>query len=142
MPGLYNCWISNDTIVIPAYNDSTIAATDIATCNGIIYIHVDVDSSEGIPPYQYQIISGPQTFPPQDSSVFVVYSYGTYLVGVIDSCGNEDARYITIDTGRITLCCAPVACAPYFCFAQRTPLSLFYYRWRAPNGSVLPVIPW
>ena len=137
LPGNFHCWTSRDTITIPAYNDSTIAATDIATCGGTIYIHVDVDSNEGVPPFQYEILSGPQTFPPQDSTIFIVYNYGTYLVGVIDSCGNVDARYITVDTGRIT----PVIRTGGLCAGTSVSLSelaspYFYYRWRAPNGSV------
>jgi hypothetical protein len=136
MPGNSYCWTAYDTLTLPGYNDSIIKATDVATCNGTIYIHVEVDSANGVLPFQYEIINGPETFLPQDSANFVVHTFGTYLIGVIDSCGNVDTRQITIDTGRFE----PVARSGGLCEGSAVKLwdvasPYFTYVWQKPNGT-------
>ena len=63
------CWGMRDTIVIlPPSNNSFQSHTTI-TCNGNIYTELNADTSRGVPPFQYEIISGPQTFPIQNNNL-------------------------------------------------------------------------
>lgn len=137
LPGLSACWTYEENVTIPPYTDSIFKATDVADCNGTIYIHVEVDSANGVLPFQYEIIGGPETFPAQDSSNFTVNSFATYTIGVIDGCGNVDARQITIDTGRFD----PVVRAGGLCAGSAVRLSdvsspYFSYIWQVPSGAI------
>ena len=134
-----NAWCATiiDTVIVPAYNDSVIKSTYSVYCNGDIYLVLVADTSNGPPPFKYEVLHGPVTFTPQDSGVFKVNQYGTYLVGVFDSCGNEDTRYVTVDTGRFK----PVLrngglCATGPVTLTETASPYFSYVWRAPDGAV------
>jgi len=98
---------------------------------------VDADTMNGVLPFQYEIISGPETFAPQAGNLFTVSTYGTYVVGVIDSCGNVDARQVTVDTGKFT----PVVRSGGWCQGSAVQLTetaspFFSYIWKKPGGAL------
>ena len=135
IPGNAGCSRAIDYITVPNYNDSIIKSTYTAFCSGAIYLIVVADTTNGPPPFSYEVISGPQTFVPQSSGLFQVNYWSTYLVGAIDSCGNEDTRYVTVDTGRIL----PVVRAGGLCVGGAVTLNevaspYFSYRWVTPDG--------
>jgi len=137
IPGNPGCSYAIDTVVVPNYNDSIIKSTYTAFCNGDIYLIVVADTSNGPPPFAYEVLNGPQTFPPQSTGLFQVNAWGTYLIGALDSCGNEDTRYVTVDTGRIL----PVVrsgglCAGGTVALYETASPYFAYKWVTPDGRV------
>jgi hypothetical protein len=137
LPGNAECSHAIETLVVPNYNDSIIKSTYTALCNGDIYLIVLADTNNGPVPFEYEILSGPQTFPLQSTGLFQVNAWGTYLLGALDSCGNEDTRYVTLDTGRIL----PVVRAGGMCTGgvavlNETASPYFRYRWVMPGGRV------
>ena len=58
-----DCWVVYDTITISPYTNSSFLTNTTIYCNGTYYVQLIPDSSRGVPPYQFAIISGPQTFP-------------------------------------------------------------------------------
>jgi len=136
-PSGISCWSYADTINIRNYNDSTFRTIAVAACNNTIHVSVIADSSNGVPPFRYSIINGPQTFAFQNSPDFIVDSFGTYLVGVMDSCGDIDARYVTVDTGRFD----PISRTGGHCAGGAGKLydissPYFTYTWYMPSGGI------
>jgi hypothetical protein len=99
--GNSNCWNFRDTLVIPPVSNNLIKSNTTIFCHGQIYLDVQSDSSNGVPPFQYEIINGPQIFPLQSSGLFHLSSVGTYLARVIDSCGNSNVVQATVDTTKV-----------------------------------------
>lgn len=135
LPGNGGCSSLRKVFTVPYYNDSIIRTTDVATCNGNIYLTIQADTNNGPVPFMYEILSGPETYGLQASNTFQVSSFGTYLVGATDSCGNEDTRYVTVDTGRFN---GPVRsgglCAGDGVQLTEDASPYFTYSWRGPNG--------
>jgi len=57
---------------------------EIGPCGLSANIVVDVESGNAV---SYEILSGPQTFPPQSQNIFTVNQGGVYLIRVTDACG-------------------------------------------------------
>ncbi|MFT3909058.1 MAG: gliding motility-associated C-terminal domain-containing protein [Ferruginibacter sp.] len=130
-----NCQSFTDTIVIEGYQTPAVFTSNYIQCQSGVHVEVVPDSSKGVPPYQYEIISGPQTFPVQASNVFDLISAGTYTVRVYDVCGNGSTSQITVDVNVFP----PPAIVPFNC--NSTSLSYgssqyYSYQWTAPDGTV------
>ncbi|MFT3909057.1 MAG: gliding motility-associated C-terminal domain-containing protein [Ferruginibacter sp.] len=129
------CQSLTDTVIIEGYQTPAVFANNYIQCQSGIHVEIIPDSSKGVPPYQYEIISGPQTFPVQTSNVFDLITAGTYTVRIYDICGNASTSQITVDP----IIFPPVAVMPFSC--NSTSLSYgssqyYTYQWIAPNGTV------
>jgi gliding motility-associated-like protein len=130
-----SCWIIKDTLTIAPYQAPTIATNNYIVCNGGTNVELVPDSSKGVLPYQYAIISGPQTFPVQNSNIFPVTQPGVYQARISDACGNASTNQITVDT----LSLPPINNIANSC----NSIKLFYgssmyftYVWTKPNGTI------
>ena len=131
-----DCWAIYDTIVIPPYSNNTFKSNTTVFCNGNSYLQINVDSTRGVPPYQYEISSGPQTFPLQSGNTFNIATYGNYVIRIQDACGNSNVRQISIDSAKFP----PVIKKGASCLGNKITLmavssSYFRYEWKRPNGT-------
>lgn len=127
------CWKVIDTIVIPPYSNPEISAGNAILCNEQLHIELIPDTTRGVPPFQYEISSGPQTFPLQHSNLFTVDLSGTYYARIFDACNNATVKQVTVDT----LSFDPVGVTTT-CSNTRLgfPPSIYYtYEWRKPDGQ-------
>jgi hypothetical protein len=131
------CDVIRDTIVIPAYTQPRFSSTAaVALCGATRQVALLPDSTRGVPPYQWQITSGPTTRPQQASPVFTGLASGTYTFLMADACANSYSHNITIDTLSLpnvittgSTCVGNIA-------TFTLPASPFYnYSWQRPNGS-------
>jgi gliding motility-associated-like protein len=100
-PGFANsnhCASTTDTIVIPPYQNPVLSAFSLIPCGSAFYLHCLADSSTGVLPYTYEVVSGPATFPAQSSNTFLLTNIGTYDIRLFDACGNSAVKAITIDS--------------------------------------------
>jgi hypothetical protein len=131
------CDVIKNTIVFQAYNQPRFSSeAAVALCGGTRQVALLPDSTSGVAPYNFQIISGPATRPLQASSVFTGLAAGTYTFLMADACANSYSRSISIDTlslpGAVTTGSTCVGNSATFTF----PASPFYnYTWQRPNGS-------
>jgi gliding motility-associated-like protein len=121
--------------VIAAYQAPTISTNNYTICSGGSTIDLIPDSSKGVVPYQYEIISGPQIYPIQSSNIFSVATPGVYQVRISDVCGNANTDQVTIDTISFT----PVNTISNTCNSTK----LFFgssvystYKWTKPSGAI------
>ncbi|MDF2455119.1 MAG: large protein [Cytophagaceae bacterium] len=132
-----SCASVSESIVIKGYETPTVSTGNSVMCGNFVNIELFPDSSKGVPPYQYEIISGPQLFPVQNSNIFNATLPGTYTVRIYDVCGNASTKSISIDTlsslfnpANVIRGCADVQ----FNF----PASLYYtYKWEKPNNTTV-----
>ncbi|MEI9933767.1 MAG: gliding motility-associated C-terminal domain-containing protein [Ferruginibacter sp.] len=129
------CWAIKDTITIAGYQTPAITSSNSIICHNTIQTEVLPDSSKGVPPYQYEIINGPQTFPVQSSNLFPITLPGTYTASIFDVCGNGSTAQITVDTNAFP----PINRIATNC----NSIKLFYgsskyysYKWTKPNGTI------
>jgi hypothetical protein len=131
------CDVIRDTIIIPVYNQPRFSSTAaVALCGASRQVALLPDSTSGVAPYQWQIISGPTTKPLQVSPAFTGLASGTYTFLMADACANSYSRSITIDT----LALPNVVTTGSTCVGSTATFSLpaspFYnYSWQRPNGS-------
>jgi len=131
------CDVIKDTIVVPVYTQPVFSpSAAVALCGSIRQVALLPDSTTGVQPYQYQILSGSTTTPLQPSPVFANLAPGTYTFLMSDACPNSYSRNITIDTltipNVVTTGSTCVGGAAMFAL----PASPFYtYTWLRPNGS-------
>ncbi|WP_018342898.1 gliding motility-associated C-terminal domain-containing protein [Cytophaga aurantiaca] len=135
--GNQDCWHVQDTITIFPYSSNVFKSNTTVFCNGSSYVQLNVDSTRGVPPYQYEIVSGPQTFPWQSSNVFQLPSYGTYSIRIKDACNNSNLRQITVDSAKFP----PVIKKGASCTGSRIVLkgvssTFFSYEWKRPDGTI------
>ena len=107
------------------------------TCNGTTYLQLNVDSAQGVAPYQYEIISGPQIFPLQNNNTFVLNQFGIYVIRLIDACGNSVTQQITVDSAAFP----PINESGFACPGSSVQLygiasPYFTYVWQLPNGNI------
>ncbi len=129
------CQQITDTVVIEGYQTPTILNGNYIQCQSNIHLELMPDSSRGVPPYQYEIIAGPQTFPVQNSNLFDIISPGVYTVRIYDVCGNGSTAQITVDP----IIFPPVTVLPFSCNSTSLTYgsSIYYtYHWIHPDGSV------
>jgi gliding motility-associated-like protein len=145
MPGNYTsqaandsllaCQTIEDTVTIEGYETPELFTANTIKCSGNVTIELMADSSKGVTPYQYEIISGPQLFPIQNGNTFTVSLPGIYTARIYDICGNASARQIFVDTLAnsmdsiaVTKTCNGIQLA--------YPRSLYYtYTWTKPDHS-------
>lgn len=135
--GNQDCWHVQDTITVLPYSSNVFKSNTTIFCNGSSYVQLNVDSTRGVPPYQYEIVSGPQTFPWQSSNVFQLPSYGTYSIRIKDACNNSNLRQITVDSAKFP----PVIKKGASCAGSRIVLrgvssTYFSYEWKRPDGTI------
>ncbi len=133
-----SCWVLRDTITISPYANNYFITDNTIFCNGDYYVELIVDSSRGVPPYKYSIISGPQTFPLQDSAFFQINSFGNYVISMEDACGNSYIQQISVTSDSFP----PIIKNGYFCEGNTAVLSAHpsvysTYIWQFPDGSTI-----
>ena len=132
-----NCWTAYDTVDIPVYQRPAVSSFSIIYCNGNRYAELHPDSSRGIPPYQYEVISGPKLYPLQTSNVFDFIPIGDYVSRIVDACGNSNIMNFGVDT----LIFPPITKIGSSCIGGNVilfyPSSPFFtYHWTRPDGTV------
>lgn len=133
-----SCWVLQDTIRITPYLNNSFLSNSTVYCNGDYYVSLTVDSSRGVPPYRYAIISGPQLFPLQDSSFFLINAFGNYVISMEDACGNNYTQQISVTSDSIS----PVTKRGFFCEGSTGSLSMvsspyFTHTWQYPDGTMV-----
>lgn len=135
--GTSSCAVISDTILIDENtNNADFQSHTSILCNNINYVEINADSSYGLPPYQYEINSGPITFPLQNSNVFQLPTFGDYSIRIRDACGNSNARQISVDSAKF----APILKIGATCRGNKIVFkaitsSFFEYDWIRPNGT-------
>lgn len=134
----YGCDMITDTLVIPSYTQPLFApSAAIAACGPYRNIALLPDTTRGLAPYQYQVISGAVTTPLQPDPLFQNLSSGTYTFLVADACGNSYSSNISIDTLTVPLPVATGSTCQYGAATLRLPDNPFYsYTWQRPNGAI------
>jgi gliding motility-associated-like protein len=131
-----NCFIRYDTIVIPPYEQPQIDYAVQIKCNGLVNVGLQPDSNKGVPPYQYEIVSGPQTNPLQSSNFFTFSQQGTYVARISDTCGFARTFTFSVDTlsfRQVIKVGSSCLGDSVLLILQPSPYST--YRWERPNGS-------
>lgn len=132
------CWVVYDTINIVPYLNNSFVFDNTIYCNGVNYLELIVDTNRGVPPYKFEILSGPQTFVQQDSGIFQIQQFGNYVVSIEDACGNNYTQQITVSSDSFP----PIVqngsvCAGGDIVLTAASSSYFSYIWQYPNGNVV-----
>ena len=135
--GPLDCWFLTDTIQVPEYSNNSFESNTSIFCNNISYVEINVDSSRGVAPYQYEISSGPTTFPLQYSNVFQLPIYGEYVIRIRDACSNSNTQQISVDSAKFS----PILKIGGACRGNRIVLkaitsAFFEYDWKKPDGTM------
>lgn len=135
--GSSDCWFLTDTIRVPDYTNNSFQSNTSIFCNNSSYVEINIDSSRGVAPYQYEISSGPKKFPLQYSNVFQLPIYGDYVIRIRDACGNSNAQQISVDSAKF----APILKIGTSCRGNKIVLkaiasAFFEYDWRKPDGTL------
>jgi gliding motility-associated-like protein len=136
MPSM-RCTEFRDTIVIPPYQTPVISYATQIKCNGTVNVGLQPDSSRGVPPYKYEIISGPQTSSIQAGNFFTLTQPGTYVARISDTCGFAQTFTFNVDT----LAFHQVVKIGSSCLGNSVMLISEYspyatYIWHRPNGTI------
>lgn len=128
------CWFIQDTLTIAPYVFPDIGTNNSIICNNSLHLELVPDSAQGIGPYSYEVIGGPQLFPVQPENTFLVNAPGIYTVRIYDHCGNATSRQVTVDTLTFAAAEATVNCNNARIVF---PHSLFEtYTWTTPDNQV------
>lgn len=128
-----DCWKIIDTVVIDPYAFPEMTTFNSIMCNDVVHFVLIPDSTKGVPPYQYEIISGPQTFPVQASNIFTTTRPGTYTARIFDVCGNASTKQITVDTIAFDPIEVHVTCSNTSMYFPSSPYAV--YEWLMPNNQ-------
>ncbi|MBS1562793.1 MAG: T9SS type A sorting domain-containing protein, partial [Bacteroidetes bacterium] len=133
----YGCDMITDTLTIPAYTQPLFAsAAAIAVCGATRYIALLPDSTRGLPPYAFQVLSGPVSTLLQPEPVFQSLPSGTYTFLMADACGNSYSRSMSIDTLSAPVPMASGSTCEHGIARLQLPDNPFYsYEWQRPDGS-------
>jgi gliding motility-associated-like protein len=130
------CQIINDTIIIPAYQAPRVSYSTQIKCHGSVFVAFLPDSTTGVAPYKYQILSGPQIVGLQRSNLFTLLLPGPYLARIIDSCGYANTFSFTVDTLSFAqIVRVGASCAGYSAYLNCEYSPYATYIWQKPNGS-------
>jgi hypothetical protein len=134
----YGCDMITNTLVIPSYTQPLFApSAAIAACGPYRNIALLPDTTRGVMPYQYQVISGAVTTALQPDPLFQNLPSGTYTFLMADACGNSYSSNISIDTLIVPLPVATGSTCQYGAATLRLPDNPFYsYTWQRPNGAI------
>ncbi len=143
----HSCWVHKDTLMIEGYEIPEIQTGNSIKCKNSFNMVLQPDSSKGVPPYQYEIISGPHTFPVQNSNLFTIHTPGTYTARIYDICGNASIKQFFIDTLAFTPISAVKTCGQVRLIYPSS--DYYYYTWTRPDQSVFygdslvldPIVP-
>lgn len=130
------CQTIIDTVYIPPYELPKIDFDLQVKCNGAINVQFFPDTNKGIPPYNYQIISGPQTTSIQSSPFFSFTLPGNYNARISDKCGFARTFSFTVDTSsfqQIIKVGSSCLGGSTILFAESS--SYVTYQWVKPNGN-------
>lgn len=128
------CWKIVDTVVIAPYQFPQMTTGNAIMCNNTVNFVLIPDTTKGVAPYQYEIISGPQTFAVQSSNIFTITEPGTYTARIFDFCGNASTKQITVDTISFDPLEMNTNCNNT---SLIFPSSIYYtYEWLMPNNQV------
>ena len=130
------CSVGQDTIDAPPYLTPSIAYDIQAKCTGNINVVLQPDTTKGVPPYNYEIISGPQTLPLQHNNVFPLTLKGTYVARISDTCGFAQTFTFRLDTvafGEVLKIGS--SCGGGSAMLVCQPAYFAYHRWQRPNGA-------
>lgn len=131
------CHTVFDNIVIPAYDLPKIDYATQVKCNGTVNVGLQPDSSKGIPPYTYEILSGPQTSTVQASNFFTLTLPGNYVARISDVCGFARTFSFSVDTldfRQIVKIGSSCAGNTATLVAETSPYAT--YNWQRPNGTL------
>jgi gliding motility-associated-like protein len=131
------CTVMRDTIIIPVYELPRIDRAVQIKCNGLVNVGLQPDSTKGVPPYRYEIVSGPQIASVQVSNFFGLTQPGAYVARISDTCGFARTFTFSVDT----LSFEPVVKVGSSCAGDSVMLILdaspySSYRWQRPNGAL------
>lgn len=127
------CWIIVDTVHILPYYVPAMSTGNVIMCNNTINFILIPDTTTGFPPYEYEIIAGPQLFPVQGSNIFTITQPGTYTARIIDACGNASIKQITADTISFDPIQVQANCMNT---SMIFPSSIYHeYHWLMPNNQ-------
>ncbi len=130
------CNIVTDTIIVLPYQLPRISYATQIKCNGTVNVGLLPDSATGVSPYNYEILSGPQTAPVQADNFFTLTQPGTYVARISDTCGFARTFTFTVDTlsfKQIVQVGSGCAGNTATLTAQHSPYAT--YVWQRPNGS-------
>ena len=137
LTGNTDCWVYMDTITVPPFSANSFQSVTTITCSGITYVNLVVDSNSGVPPYLYEVIAGPQTFPPQASNLFTIDDPGIYLFRITDSCNNTFIQQVTVTTDSFpNIIKQGSSCVGSAINLIAIASPYFSYEWLSPNGSI------
>jgi gliding motility-associated-like protein len=125
-----------DTLYIPPYEQPQIAYATQIKCNGTVNVGLQPDSSKGVPPYKYEIISGPQTATVQPSNFFTLTQPGSYVARISDTCGFARTFTFSVDTlsfRQIIKVGSSCSGDSVMLIAEHSPYAK--YSWNRPNGG-------
>ena len=129
-----SCYSILEYITIRDYEDPSLYTYNTILCDNKIHVELEADTLTGIGPYEFEIISGPQTFTRQTSNVFELNQTGIYKARLFDACGNATTSDLTVENLVFQPLTNIISCS-----SARViyPLSKYYfYEWALPDGSV------
>lgn len=130
------CNIVRDTIVVPPYQLPRIDYATQIKCNGTVNVGLQPDSSTGVPPYNYEILSGPQTAGVQPDNFFTLTQPGTYVARISDTCGFARAFTFTVDTLSFQqIVQVGSSCTGNTATLVSQPSPYATYIWQRPDGT-------
>lgn len=127
-----SCWKIVDTVYIAPYENPEISVGNAVICQDNIQLVLIPDLKKGVAPYTYEIISGPQIFPRQNSPIFNIQSPGNYIARIIDECGNATVKQVTADTLAFLPVESGTSCDSKIIILPSPPY--FTHEWTTPDG--------
>lgn len=127
------CWEIVDTVYIAPYQNPEISVGNAVICKNDIQLVLVPDLKKGVPPYTYEIISGPQIFPRQTSPIFSIKYPGNYIARIIDECGNATVKQVTADTLEFLPVESGTSCDSKIIILPSSPY--FIHEWTSPDGE-------
>jgi gliding motility-associated-like protein len=125
-----------DTVVVVPYQQPRISYAVQIKCNGTVNVGLQPDSTTGVAPYQYEILSGPEIYPAQSFNFFTFTRPGSYTARISDTCGFARTFTFSVDT----LSFQQIAEIGSSCIgntatlvSQHSPYAT--YVWTRPNGN-------
>ena len=132
-----SCVVLYDTIEVKDYERPRTKSVTIFECNGNITAVLNPDSTKGVPPYRFEVISGPRLYPLQASNIFSFIPQGVYRSRIVDTCGNSNVLDFSVDTllfPKLTKIGSSCINGNVVLFFESSPF--FTYYWTRPDGTI------
>ncbi|MFN8311049.1 MAG: gliding motility-associated C-terminal domain-containing protein [Chitinophagales bacterium] len=131
------CPIIYDTIYIPPYQAPKISYATQIKCNGLVHVGLVADSTTGVPPYYYEILSGPQTSSVQAAPFFTLSLQGNYVARISDTCGFARTFSFFVDTLSFKqIIKIGSSCIGNTAILVSEPATNVTYIWQKPSGGI------